>query len=86
MGEPTRVKTRLTERERSAIDIHRESLVPVAGIPAYLQSLGALPPHKSTVQRWISEGVGRRRLSTIRIGGRCYTSKEALARFVEVPQ
>lgn len=75
---------RTVEQERQSIDIHREALVPVAGIPALLQSLGAVPPHPSTVQRWISQGVGGRRLGTIHIGGRSYSSKEALARFVEM--
>ena len=77
------MKTLAIERGHCAIDIHREALVLVAGIPAYLESLGALPPHPSTIQRWISQGVGGRRLGTIHIGGRSYTSKEALARFVE---
>jgi hypothetical protein len=77
------VNSQVTARGHSAIDIHRETLLRIAGISAYLQSLGALPPHPSTVWRWIAQGVGGRRLGTVRIGGRTYTSKEALARFVE---
>lgn len=76
--------SRVLKPRPCAIDINREALLRIAGIPAYLESLGVLPPHPSTIHRWISQGVGGRRLGTIRIGGRSYTSKEALVRFVEV--
>lgn len=41
-------------------------------------------PHLSTVWRWATRGVGprRTRLDTVRIGGRRYTSAQALSRFV----
>lgn len=41
-------------------------------------------PHVSTLWRWATHGVGpdRRRLETVLIGGRRYTSLEALERFV----
>ena len=72
---------RVLEPERRAIDIHREKLLPIAGVPAHLQGLGVEPPHPSTVQRWLSQGVGGRRLEAVRIGGRTYTTIEAIARF-----
>ncbi len=39
-------------------------------------------PHVSTVVRWWRRGVRGVRLETILIGGRRYTSREALQRFV----
>jgi len=39
-------------------------------------------PHLSTVWRWISNGVGGVRLETVQIGGRRYTSIEAIERFI----
>lgn len=39
-------------------------------------------PHISTVRRWISYGVGGIRLETVQIGGRRYTSIEAIERFI----
>ena len=39
-------------------------------------------PHLSTVWRWISYGVGGVRLETVQIGGRRYTSFEAIERFI----
>ena len=41
------------------------------------------PTHVSTVYRWISKGVRGVKLEAIRIGGRLYTSDEALQRFAE---
>lgn len=39
-------------------------------------------PHVSTIWRWVSRGVGGVRLETISSGGRRFTSREALRRFV----
>jgi Protein of unknown function (DUF1580) len=43
----------------------------------------ALPgrPHVSTLHRWAGRGVRGRRLETVLIGGRRFTSLEALKRF-----
>lgn len=75
------MKTRADDGTTSAFDINREGLLPIAAIPDYLESLGACRPHMSTIYRWLSSGVGGRRLATVRVGGRTYTSKAALARF-----
>ena len=40
------------------------------------------PPHISTVWRWVNRGVRGTRLETVVVGGRRYTSREAIARFV----
>src|SRR5262245_9105726 len=45
---------------------------------------GPHAPHVGTVVRWGLKGVGKDRvkLETVKIGGRRYTSKQALLRFV----
>lgn len=41
------------------------------------------PPHTSSIWRWASSGVrGGIRLETVRVGGRVYTSREAIFRFI----
>lgn len=39
-------------------------------------------PHASTLVRWASRGVAGVRLETVKIGGRRYTSAEAIDRFI----
>ncbi len=40
-------------------------------------------PHVASVWRWIHLGIHGQRLETIRVGGRRFTSHEAIARFIE---
>ncbi len=40
------------------------------------------PPHPSTLWRWVLEGVRGAKLETLVAGGRRYTSREAIGRFV----
>ena len=60
------------------IDIESERLVPLREVPSILPGR----VHISSVYRWI--GRQNQRLESIRIGGRRYTSREALSRFVRV--
>lgn len=62
-----------------SIDISAESLLTVA------EAAKTLPgrPHVATVWRWIYKGCRGVKLATICVGGRRFTSKEALERFVE---
>lgn len=57
------------------IDVQTESLL------TFTQAARHLPtrPHVSTVWRWAATGG----LETVRLGGRVYTSAEALDRFAE---
>lgn len=41
------------------------------------------PAHVSTIYRWVARGIRGVRLEAIRIGGRLYTSMEALQQFAE---
>ena len=60
-----------------SIDIHAETLLTLP------QAAKSLPgrPHLSTLHRWRLPGVHGVRLETCLLGGRRYTSEEALERF-----
>lgn len=62
------------------IDMESEDLLSLAEAAKILPGR----PHVSTLWRWATPGVGpdRTRLETISIGGRRFTSRQALARFV----
>jgi len=62
-----------------AIDINRERLLTISAAATSLQHR----PHVATVWRWVQSGVRGVKLETILIGGRRYTSKEALERFID---
>jgi len=55
-----------------------EKLLTFAQAAAWLPSR----PHVATLHRWRLKGVHGVRLETVRIGGRRYTSQEAISRFV----
>jgi hypothetical protein len=63
-------------------DLFEEDLISLA------EAGRALPgrPHVSTLWRWVTHGIGpeRTRLETVSVGGRRYTSRQALRRFVAV--
>jgi hypothetical protein len=62
-----------------SIDLSRENLVPLK------KAAGLIPgvPHPNTLRRWQHEGLRGVHLETLLVGGRCFTSHEALARFIE---
>ncbi len=62
-----------------AIDIKSEGLISMA------QAAGMLPgrPSLCAIWRWRTKGVRGRKLETVIIGGRPYTSIEAIQRFAE---
>jgi len=43
-------------------------------------------PHVSTVWRWANRGIKGERLATVSIGGRIFTSRQAVTRFLESTQ
>ena len=63
------------------IDIDIESILTVAEACAYLAERGFDRPKELTVRRWIWYGSKGRKLESVKLGHRVYTSKEALARF-----
>lgn len=61
-----------------SIDIDSENLVTLAEA----RKLFPTRPHISTIWRWIQRGTRGHRLETCYVGGRRYTSAEAVARFL----
>jgi hypothetical protein len=61
-----------------SIDISSERLISLA------EATKVLPgrPHLSCLHRWRLRGVAGIKLETVRVGGRRYTSDEALQRFI----
>lgn len=59
------------------IEIRSEQVIPLGQAPKHLPGR----PHLSTLYRWANRR--NRPLETVAIGGRVYTSVEALERFVE---
>ena len=61
-----------------SIDIRNEELVAVSKAPALIPGR----PGRATVWRWVLTGVRGQRLETLLVGGRRYTSREAIERFI----
>ncbi len=61
------------------IDTSNETLISIAEVPANVPTR----PHIATVWRWIQRGIRGVNLETALIGGRRFTSQEALQRFFE---
>ena len=59
------------------IEIRNETVIPLADAPKHLPGR----PHVSSLYRWCQRK--RRALETVKIGGRVFTSLEALERFAE---
>ncbi|MFT7464314.1 MAG: hypothetical protein ACI9EF_002667 [Pseudohongiellaceae bacterium] len=64
------------------IDQDTSAFVPLSEVADLLPRHRGRPIHISTVYRWVQQGVHGVRLSTARIGGRLYTSREALHQFM----
>lgn len=61
-----------------AIDIDHEDLIPVARVPKILPTR----PHCSTCWRWVYIGVRGIKLETVTVGGRRFTSRQSVERFI----
>ncbi|MBW3600187.1 MAG: DUF1580 domain-containing protein [Planctomycetes bacterium] len=66
---------------RKAIDLENESALAINETPAYVQRLTGRRPGLSTCWRWVLRGSGGTKLDSFLLGGRRYTTKEAVARF-----
>lgn len=60
-------------------DILSETPVPISAAPKHVPGR----PHAATIFRWHQRGIKGVRLETYVVGGKRYTSKEALRRFIE---
>lgn len=64
------------------IDFDKEELISFKEASSLLPRNGEKKVHVSTLFRWAGKGSGGVVLETIHLGGRRYTSKEAIQRFV----
>ena len=62
-----------------SIDIQSETLVPVSKIPSHVPGR----PHLATAWRWVNRGCRGVKLETLLVGGKRWTSLEAIQRFAE---
>lgn len=66
------------------IDLLTEQLISIHEVPKFVPAQpNGRRVHISSCYRWISRGVRGVKLEVLRIGGRCYTSVEALQRFFD---
>jgi hypothetical protein len=56
-----------------------ETLIPIAEAARLVPGR----PHLATLHRWIARGCRGIRLESILVGGRRFTSREAIARFIQ---
>jgi hypothetical protein len=61
------------------IDIQMETVVPIAEAPQHIPGR----PSLATVWRWVLNGTRAGKLESVLIGGRRFTSVEAIQRFAE---
>ena len=61
------------------VDIHSEEIITLSQAARFLPGR----PHLSTIHRWRLRGIRGVKLETLLVGGRRFTSREALERFCE---
>lgn len=67
----------------ASIDFEQEVLITLAAAARKVPGrVPGKPVHTATLARWATRGVNGRQLETLKIGGRLFTSVEALSRFV----
>lgn len=65
------------------IDLREESVIPLGEVPGHIPpGRGGRRVNLSTVNRWALRGVSGIRLETVVCGGRRYTDRAAIARFI----
>ncbi len=65
------------------IDLQTEQVIAISEVPRHLPRNGGKQTHYQTVFRWVTKGANGRLLASVKIGGRRYTSLEALNRFLQ---
>lgn len=62
-----------------SIDIQSERMVPFTEAPSHIPGR----PHLATVHRWRLRGARGVRLESVLVGGKRFTSQEAIQRFID---
>lgn len=68
------------------INIDSDRLIPLSQVPKYLEKRTGKRPNTATIFRWRQRGISGIRLESVLIGGRSYTSVEALERFCSLAE
>ena len=68
------------------IDIVNEQMLPFSKIPAWCEQHLGNQVNRSTVHRWRTRGARGRRLETVLVGGRRYTSQKHSCSSLTVPR
>ncbi len=63
------------------IDIGKEELILLRDVPDHLPKNAGKKKHVASVYRWSRQGLAGKRLETVFVGGRQYTSLAALTAF-----
>jgi len=63
------------------IDPLKDELIPLQQVPDLLPKENGRKKHIRTIFRWVHHGLQGRKLRTVRIGGRHYTTADALNAF-----
>ena len=61
-------------------------LIPISKLNGWIQDNLGIGVNRSAVYRWLRTGVKGKKLETLMIGGRRYTSLPAIRRFLECPK
>jgi hypothetical protein len=77
--EPQRMRSFNLTVEQTMANLLKEQLISIRDASALIPG----SPHISTIWRWILRGVKGHRLESISVGGRRFTSKESVNRFLE---
>lgn len=66
------------------IDILNKQMIPFSKIPGWCEKHIGNRVNRSTAHRWRMRGARGVKLETVLVGGRRYTSQEALLRFLDM--
>ena len=72
-----------TKKEATMHPLHNEALIYLGDVPSILPTARGKTISFSTVRAWVDHGAWGVKLEVVCIGGRTYTSHQALGRFHE---
>lgn len=68
----------MNAKDASPLDLLAEDCISLADVTSELPS----DPNKSTAWRWAKRGLKGVKLEVVQIGGKAFTSRQALTRFI----
>lgn len=64
------------------LNLPSEDSLPIREVPAEIQKTTGQRPHLATIWRWVQRGCRGVKLETVLVGGRRFTSRQAIQNFV----